>query len=121
VRPSARSRSSEPRVPAHVAAIADVIRRIPRGKVASYGQVAEAAGYPTYHRQVVQVLKLGGGRLPWQRVVAAGGAIRQGIEQRTILEMEGVKFRGRRVDMIACAHDFSKSRLPSSPKTKSPG
>jgi methylated-DNA-protein-cysteine methyltransferase-like protein len=107
VRPSARSPSPEPRVPAHVAAIAAAIRRIPKGKVASYGQVAEAAGYPAYHRQVVQVLKLGGGRLPWHRVVAAGGVIRQGIEQRALLEMEGAKFKGRRVDMDSCGHHFA--------------
>lgn len=88
-------------------AIAGAIRRIPRGKVASYGQVAEAAGFPTYHRQVVQVLRRVGG-LPWQRVVAAGGLIRQGFEQRTLLEMEGVRFKGRRVDMAACGHDFTR-------------
>lgn len=94
-------------VPAHVRAIRETIRRIPKGKVATYGQVAEAAGFPTYHRQVVQVLKMGGG-LPWQRVLAAGGFIRQGMDQRTLLEMEGVRFKGRRVDMAAHQFDFRR-------------
>ncbi|MEO8657928.1 MAG: MGMT family protein [Bryobacteraceae bacterium] len=94
-------------MPAHVRAIRETIRRIPKGKVATYGQVAEAAGFPTYHRQVVQVLKMGGG-LPWQRVLAAGGLIRQGMDQRTLLEMEGVRFKGRRVDMAA--HQFNFAR-----------
>ena len=38
------------------AAIRQSIRAIPRGKVATYGQVAAAAGYPNGHRQVCQVL-----------------------------------------------------------------
>ena len=58
------------------AAIRKAIRQIPRGKVATYGQVAAAAGYPLYHRQVVQVLRKAGGSLPWQRVVGAGGEIK---------------------------------------------
>lgn len=102
-------RSDPSRLPDHVAAIRDAIRRIPRGKVATYGQIAEAAGYPTFHRQVVQVLKMSGGALPWQRVVAAGGLLRCGFDQRLLLEMEGVRFKGRRVDMDAHRHDFTRS------------
>jgi methylated-DNA-protein-cysteine methyltransferase-like protein len=48
--------------------------------------------------------------LPWQRVVGAGGAIKlkyeAGLEQRTRLELEGVRFRGRRVDMAEHQHRF---------------
>ena len=87
-----------------------VISRIPRGKVATYAQVAAAAGYPLYHRQVVQLLRKSGGSLPWQRVVGAGGQIRlkrdMAQEQRMRLEMEGVKFRGRRVAMEDHQHVF---------------
>jgi methylated-DNA-protein-cysteine methyltransferase-like protein len=87
-------------------AIRRVIRQIPRGKVATYGQVAAEAGYPGYHRQVAQVLGRSGGSLPWQRVLGAGGVIRvsreDAHEQRLLLEMEGVRFRGRRVDMEEC-------------------
>lgn len=84
-------------------AIRRTIRSIPRGKVATYGQVAEAAGYPRYHRQVAQVLRKAGEALPWHRVLGAGGQIKTtrdgGLDQRIRLEMEGVRFRGSRVDM----------------------
>lgn len=92
------------------AAIRKTVRQIPRGKVATYGQVAAAAGYPLYHRQVVQVLRKAGNALPWQRVVGAGGRIKlqreAAFEQRTRLELEGVRFRGRAVDMAECQHRF---------------
>ena len=81
---------------------ANVIRKIPRGKVATYGQVAAAAGFPRAARQVVWALRAFRG-LPWHRVVGAGGAIRvpgeQALEQRMLLELEGVAFRGRRVHL----------------------
>jgi methylated-DNA-protein-cysteine methyltransferase-like protein len=88
----------------------NVIRRIPRGKVATYAQVAAAAGYPLYHRQVVQLLRKSGDSLPWQRVVGARGEIRlkrdMAEEQRVRLQMEGVRFRGRRVVMEDHQHVF---------------
>ena len=84
-------------------AIRQAIRRIPRGSVATYGQIAAAAGYPRYHRQVARVLRKYGDALPWHRVLGAGGAIKTkrdgGFDQRMRLEMEGVRFRGARVDM----------------------
>jgi methylated-DNA-protein-cysteine methyltransferase-like protein len=86
------------------------IRSIPKGKVATYGQVAAAAGYPLYHRHVAQLLRRTHDGLPWQRVVGAGGEIKlkfeAGLEQRTRLEMEGVRFRGKRVDMVEHQHRF---------------
>ncbi len=92
------------------AAIRKAVRQIPRGRVATYAQVAAAAGYPLHHRQVVQVLRKAGDALPWQRVVGAGGEIRlkldAGHEQRTRLEMEGVRFRGKRVAMEDHQHVF---------------
>ena len=92
------------------AAFRKAIMQIPRGKVATYGQVAAAAGYPLYHRHVAQFLSKTGGRLPWQRVVGSGGQIKlkyeAGLEQRTRLEMEGVRFRGSRVDMAEHQHRF---------------
>ncbi|MBS1856223.1 MAG: MGMT family protein [Acidobacteria bacterium] len=87
-----------------------MIRSIPKGKVATYGQVAAAAGYPLYHRHVAQLLQRSGGTLPWQRVVGAGGEIKlkyeAALEQRMRLEMEGVRFRGKRVDMAEHQHRF---------------
>jgi len=54
--------------------ILDTIRKIPRGKVSTYGAIARAAGYPGAARQVVGVLHRSFD-LPWQRVLGAGGEI----------------------------------------------
>jgi methylated-DNA-protein-cysteine methyltransferase-like protein len=85
--------------------IEQTIRSIPRGKVSTYGGVALAAGYPGAARQVAKVLRRSYG-LPWQRVLGAGGEIKlrgdSAIEQRLRLEAEGVRFRGRKVDMKVC-------------------
>ncbi|MCL6544539.1 MAG: MGMT family protein [Bryobacteraceae bacterium] len=98
------------------AAFAAAIRQIPPGKVATYGQVAAAAGYPLHHRQVVQLLRRSGDALPWQRVVGAGGVIRlrreMAHEQRLRLEMEGVCFRAGRVVMADHQHQFRAWELP---------
>ncbi len=79
-----------------------VIESVPRGKVITYGQVAEAAGFPGAARLTVRAL-YGGAELPWHRVVAAGGRIaltgEDAREQRLRLSMEGVAFRGSRVRM----------------------
>src|SRR5579864_962179 len=81
------------------------IRKIPRGKVSTYGAIARAAGYPGAARQVVATLHRSFD-LPWQRVLGAGGEIKlrgdSAIEQRLRLEAEGVRFRGRKVDMKQC-------------------
>jgi methylated-DNA-protein-cysteine methyltransferase related protein len=93
-------------------AFAETIRSIPRGKVASYGQVAAAAGYPRYHRAVARLLKtLVPGECPWQRVVGAGGEIKvsgaAAAEQRLRLKKEGVAFIGKRVDLRRHQHVFA--------------
>jgi methylated-DNA-protein-cysteine methyltransferase-like protein len=94
--------------------MAAVIRQIPRGRVSTYGAVAEAAGYPKCARHVAKVLNQVRG-LPWQRVLGAGGNIslpgELGLEQRFLLQAEGVSFRGRKVDLKSCAHLFPKPRL----------
>ena len=83
-----------------------VVRRIPRGRVATYGQVARVAGLPGHARQVgyaMAALK-DGVRVPWHRVINAQGAVSArragpgaGVRQRQLLEREGVTFgpRGR--------------------------
>jgi methylated-DNA-protein-cysteine methyltransferase related protein len=75
-----------------------VIRSIPRGKVATYGQVAGVAGSPLAARQVVRVLHTlsRAESLPWHRVIRSTGAIAlprgAGFEmQKGLLESEGVK------------------------------
>ncbi len=88
----------------------ETVRKIPRGKVATYGDVARAAGYPGAARQVAWALHQSKGGLPWHRVVGAGGHIRlpghAGLEQRARLEAEGVVFRGARIDLARCAFEF---------------
>lgn len=88
------------------------IRAIPPGKVSTYGAIARLAGFPGAARQVAAVLRRGFG-LPWQRVLGAGGEIKlrgdSAIEQRLRLEAEGVRFRGRKVDMKA--HEFKRPRI----------
>lgn len=81
-----------------------VVRWIPRGRVATYGQVAELAGLPRQARQVGYALAAlpEESRVPWHRVVNARGEISlrrdgpgAGVLQRTRLEREGVRFDGR--------------------------
>ncbi len=79
------------------------MRRIPRGRVATYGQVAELAGLPGHARQVGYALHAlhCESVLPWHRVVNAAGAISLRsvpgfeLEQRIRLEAEGVTFNAR--------------------------
>ena len=85
-----------------------VVAKIPKGKVATYGAVAEAAGFPGNARRVAWALHNTDGRLPWHRVLGAGGKIllpkAAGAEQRLRLASEGVQFRGARVDLKK--HEF---------------
>jgi methylated-DNA-protein-cysteine methyltransferase-like protein len=82
-------------------AIRAVIRKIPRGHVATYGQVAELAGIPGGARIAAAALKTSkpADRLPWQRVIGKAGKLRGRIAihdpvgaaiQRNLLEEEGV-------------------------------
>jgi methylated-DNA-protein-cysteine methyltransferase-like protein len=82
-----------------------VVGRIPRGQVATYGEVAVLAGLPGHARQVGYALHAlpDGEALPWHRVLNARGEVSPRSEpgmdglQRRILESEGVDFdeRGR--------------------------
>jgi methylated-DNA-protein-cysteine methyltransferase-like protein len=89
------------------------IRKIPYGRVSTYGAIARAAGYPGAARQVVWTLHSSVG-LPWHRVVGAGGEIKLrgdfAVEQRLRLESEGVIFRGRKVDMKRHEFKFPRAR-----------
>lgn len=97
------------------------VRRIPAGKVATYGDIAYAAGFPGAARQAAWALHGSDGTVPWQRVVGAGGKIlctgEMGMEQRIRLQGEGVKFLGLRVDMKAHQHGFS-ARKPEKKAAK---
>ena len=99
--------------------IVAAIRKVPKGKVSTYGGIARAAGYPRHSRLVARTLH-GAFDLPWQRIVGAGGEIKlrgdYAVEQRLRLEAEGVTFRGRRVDMKR--HEFQFARKQTSKKIK---
>lgn len=91
------------------ARILAVVRRIPRGRVASYGQVAALAGLGGQARLAGYALHAlpEGTPLPWHRVLGAGGRLSlmkldvgAGTTQRLRLEREGVRFDARgRVDL----------------------
>ena len=74
-------------------AVCDVIRSLPRGAVATYGEVAAEAGFPGAARAVGSLLRRSTG-LPWWRVVAAGGRLIPGEEEEQArrLRAEGVPF-----------------------------
>lgn len=77
-----------------------VVRRIPRGRITSYGQVARLAGLPGRARQVGYAMYAlpKGTDVPWHRVVNAAGAVSRRrvpgaeLSQRILLEREGVRF-----------------------------
>jgi len=84
-------------------AIWAVVKRIPRGKVATYGKVAELAGLPGGARVAGAAMR-GAKGLPWQRVMGKRGPRRAGIAildpvgaaiQRRLLEAEGVELTDR--------------------------
>lgn len=87
-----------------VAAICAVIARIPKGWIATYGQIAAMAGLPRRARLVGHILQNldSASKLPWHRVVNAKGEISTGLSrnggdlvQRRLLEKEGVEFNDR--------------------------
>ena len=91
-------------------AIYGQVKRIPRGRVVTYGQVAKLAGYPGRARQVGYALAATPEDLdlPWHRVVSAQGRVspRRGSGmhrlQRALLEAEGVSFHDERIDLERC-------------------
>lgn len=89
--------------PSNYARIYAAVRRIPRGRVATYGQIAMVAGLPRQARLVgyaLSAVPLESG-IPWHRVINAAGRISLrrtdsggGVTQRLLLEREGVRFDG---------------------------
>ena len=84
------------------------VRRVPKGRVATYGQIATAAGLPGRARQVGYALHAlpHASDVPWQRVINARGEVSDRSEpgaeslQRALLESEGIVFDARdRVDL----------------------
>lgn len=84
-----------------LAQIYAVVRAIPRGKVATYGQIAALAGIPRGHRIAARAMRSCPEGLPWQRVLGKKDARRAQVNiqdpeharfQRGLLEREGVQF-----------------------------
>jgi methylated-DNA-protein-cysteine methyltransferase related protein len=98
-----------------------IIARIPKGKVATYGDIAYAAGFPGAARQVAWALH-GSHGLPWQRVIGSGGKIllggHHGMEQRIRLEQEGIRFIGLKVDLKQHRCPFPLLRPPKKKAAK---
>ena len=75
-----------------------IVRRIPRGRVMSYGQIADLLSRPLSARAVGWAMNQCPGDVPWQRVVnAAGGISTEHLHepadlQRRLLESEGIRF-----------------------------
>ena len=81
--------------------VIEYIKKVPKGKVVSYGQVAAAAGSPRAARQVGGILRAldpQDGKIPWWRVINSQGVI--SIKgnwtatkeiQKTLLQKDGVK------------------------------
>ena len=96
---SSRARSDAEHVSALYASIYRVVQRIPRGKVATYGQVAILAGIPGHARQVGYALNAlpEGSRVPWHRVINERGTVSPRAEsvyeeiQKRLLEEEGIE------------------------------
>jgi methylated-DNA-protein-cysteine methyltransferase-like protein len=84
-----------------------IVRRIPHGRVSTYGQIARLAGIARRARFVGYALHHlpPGMPIPWHRVINARGTISfpagsaNYTEQRRLLEREGIRFIGGKVDM----------------------
>ncbi|HEV8473968.1 MAG TPA: MGMT family protein [Methylomirabilota bacterium] len=90
------------------AAVYRLVRRVPRGAVVTYGQVAALLGAPRSARAVGAAMRRCPDDVPWHRVVNAQGGISRRrrvagmLTQRIRLEQEGVPLRGGRVVLARC-------------------
>jgi O-6-methylguanine DNA methyltransferase len=84
------------------ARVRNAVRRIPSGRVATYGDVAAAAGRPQAHRAVGNIMRAtSDSSVPCHRVIAAGGKLggygRDLFAKRALLLAEGVMVSGGRI------------------------
>ena len=84
----------------------DAVARVPRGRVASYGDIAEWMGRGTA-RTVGAVMSRHGHEVAWHRVVQASGRPAEPLlrEALDLLAAEGCPVRGERVDIARCRWD----------------
>ena len=93
-----------------------LVRRVPAGRVVTYGQLAALAGAPRAARAVGHAMRVCPAGVPWHRVVNGRGAIsRRGdgsgaLTQRLLLEAEGIRFA--RAGSTSCATGGGPRRGP---------
>jgi methylated-DNA-protein-cysteine methyltransferase related protein len=96
-----------------------LVRQIPRGRVATYGQIAALLGRPRAARVVGWAMHVCPGDVPWHRVVNASGGISRRarmegmLTQRMLLLREGVAFRNGRVPLSR--HRWARPPVVSGP------
>ena len=93
-----REKQNEDARPNFYDAVYRVVRKIPRGKVMTYGQIATILGAPRAARAVGYAMRAAPKKVPWQRVInrmgqiSARGDVERPIIQKLMLEAEGVVF-----------------------------
>ena len=109
-------------MPSNWKAAYDIVKRVPKGHVITYGTLARAARLRGGAREAGHAMAAcpRGRGIPWHRVVGAGGRllIREPFSslQRRLLEGEGARFAGSRVDMAS--QEWISPSLRKRPKAK---
>ncbi|WP_458682231.1 MGMT family protein [Prescottella equi] len=87
--------------------VRDLVASIPLGRVATYGDIASAAGLSSA-RTVGWIMRTDSADLPWHRVLGASGRSAAHLARRQLakLELEGVPIRDGRVDLAVARHRF---------------
>jgi methylated-DNA-protein-cysteine methyltransferase related protein len=92
---------------AQIERVRELVAAIPPGKVATYGDIASAAGLSS-PRTVGWIMRTDAADLPWHRVLGASGRPAAHLAHRQIskLALEGVPIRDGRVDLSTARHRF---------------
>lgn len=83
-----------------------IIKKVPKGKVATYGQIAALSGNPRNARMIAGILHRYSEKenLPWHRIINSQGKISLGLNdgykiQKSLLESEGIVFKDKKIDL----------------------
>lgn len=103
-----------------------LVKKIPRGRVTTYGELAQALRLPGGARAVGYAMAAcpNGRGIPWHRVIGAGGKVRMpepyASLQRKLLQTERVEMEGARIDLkrFGWSPTKTKRRLPKRPKPR---
>ncbi|WP_068157865.1 MGMT family protein [Rhodococcus phenolicus] len=92
---------------AQIERVRELVASIPAGRVATYGDIADAAGLSS-PRTVGWIMRTDSADLPWHRVLPASGKPAAHLARRQLarLALEGTPIRGDRVDLTAARHRF---------------